>query len=93
MFTPLTAGFYQRGEQPLRATRQAQQRHRLLTVEMSFDFLRRYLSDFVTSLHPLVRDAVAGQSEKSAVAAPTRLTSRQQQLLASLREAPSTHSF
>jgi AraC-like DNA-binding protein len=88
VFTPLTAGFYRRGEQPLHATRQANQRHQFLTVEMSFDFLRRHLSDFVTSLHPLVRDVVSGQSEKSAVAVTTRLTSRQQQLLASLREAP-----
>ena len=88
LFTPLTIGFYRRGELPLRALRQANQRHRFLTVEMSFDFLRRHLSDFVTSLHPLVRDVVAGQSEKSAVTPPTRLTSRQQQLLASLREAP-----
>ena len=88
LFTPLTVGFYRRGEQPLRAMRQARQRHRFLTVEMSFDFLRRHLGDFVTSLHPLVRDVVAGQSEKSAVTPPARLTSRQQQLLASLREAP-----
>jgi len=87
-FTPLTAGFYRRGEQPLRAIRQANQRHQFLTVEMSFDFLRRYLSEFVTSLHPLVRDVVSGQSEKSAVTPPARLTSRQQQLLASLRDAP-----
>ncbi len=35
-----------------------------------------------------MREVVAGQSEKSAVVAPTRLTSRQQQLLASLRDAP-----
>jgi AraC-like DNA-binding protein len=87
-FAPLTAGFYRRGGQPLRATRQAGQRHQFLTVEMSFDFLERHLGDFVTSLHPLVRDVVSGQPEKSAVAKTTRLTSRQQQLLASLREAP-----
>ena len=88
VFGPLTAGFYRRGEQIVPATRSANQRHQFLTVEMSFDFLRRRLGDFVTSLHPLVREVVAGQSEKSAVAPPTRLTSRQQQLLASLREAP-----
>ncbi|HUB86363.1 MAG TPA: AraC family transcriptional regulator [Verrucomicrobiae bacterium] len=87
-FAPLTAGFYRRGEQLLRAAREANQRHRFLTVEMSFDFLRRNLGEFVTTLHPLVREVVAGQSEKSAVAAVTRLTSRQQQLLASLRDAP-----
>jgi len=87
-FAPLTVGFYRRGEQPLRASRQAEQRHQFLTVEMSFDFLRRHLGDFTPSLHPLVREVVSGQSEKSAVVMPTRLTSRQQQLLASLREAP-----
>lgn len=88
VFTPLTVGFYRRGEQPLRAARQAEQKHQFLTVEMSFEFLRRHLGDFTPSLHPLVREIVAGQSEESAVVAPTRLTSRQQQLLASLREAP-----
>ena len=88
VFAPLTAGFYRRGEQALPATRAADQRHQFLTVEMSFDFLRRHLGEFVTSLHPLVREVVSGQSEKSAVARPTRLTSRQQQLLASLRDAP-----
>jgi AraC-like DNA-binding protein len=87
-FTPLSIGFYRRGEQPLRASRQAEQRHQFLTVEMSFDFLRRHLGDFAPSLHPLVREVIAGQSEKSAVVMPARLTSRQQQLLASLREAP-----
>jgi AraC-like DNA-binding protein len=88
VFAPLTAGFYRRGEQMLPAMRAANQRHQFLTVELSFGFLRRHLGEFVTSLHPLVREVVAGQSEKSAVAPPTRLTSRQQQLLASLREAP-----
>src|SRR5260370_29059735 len=83
-----TFGFYRRGEEALPATRQANQQHQFLTVEMSYDFLRRHLSEFVTSLHPLVRDVVSGQSEKSAVAPTTRLTSRQQQLLASLRDAP-----
>jgi AraC-like DNA-binding protein len=88
VFTPFTAGFYRRGGQTLRATRQAHQRHQFLTIEMSFDFLRRHLCDSVALLHPLVRDMVSGQTEKSAVMTPTRLTSRQQHLLASLREAP-----
>ncbi len=88
VFAPLTAGFYRRGEQELSATRSAGQRHQFLTVEMSFEFLRRHLGEFSASLHPLVRDVVAGHAEKSAITPPTRLTSRQQQLLASLREAP-----
>ena len=87
-FAPLTAGFYRRGDQPLPANRAAGQRHQFLTVEMSFAFLRRHLGEFAPSLHPLVRDVVAGQSENSAVASSSRLTSRLQQLLASLRTAP-----
>jgi AraC family transcriptional regulator len=87
-FTPLTIGFYRRGDEVLPATRQANEEHQFLTVEMSFDFLRRHLGEFVTSLHPLVRDVVSGQSEKSAVAPTTRLTTRQLQLLASLQQAP-----
>jgi len=87
-FTPLTVGFYRRGEQSLQAVRDANQRHQFLTVEMSFDFLRRHLGELGKSLHPLVREITAGQSEKSTVAAPIRLTSRLQQLLTSLREAP-----
>ena len=87
-FTPLTIGFYRRGAEALPATRQANQQHQFLTVEMSYSFLRRHLGEFVTSLHPLVRDVVAGQSEKSAVAPTMRLTTRQLQLLASLPKAP-----
>ena len=87
-FTPLTIGFYRRGDEALPATRQANQQHQFLTVEMSFDFLRRHLGEFVTSLHPIVRDVVSGQSEKSAVAPTMRLTTRQSQLVASLRQAP-----
>ena len=85
---PLTAGFYRRGELALPAVRAAGQRHQFLTVEMSFGFLRRHLNGFGPSLHPLVREVIAGEAEKSSVAAPARLTSRLQQLLASLREAP-----
>jgi AraC-like DNA-binding protein len=88
VFAPLTAGFYRRVEQELHATRAANQRHQFLTVEMSFEFLRRHLGEFTASLHPLVREVVAGHPVKSALALPSRLTSRQQQLLASLREVP-----
>ena len=87
-FTPLTIGFYRRGAEALAATRQANQHHQFLTVEMSDGFLRHHLGESVAFLHPLVRDVVTGRSEKSAVAPTIRLTTRQLQLLASLRQAP-----
>ena len=87
-FTPLSVGFYRRGENPLAATRSAGQRHQFLTVEFSFEFLRQHLAGFTPALHPLVREVVTGPAGKSAVAAVARMTSRQQQLLASLRDVP-----
>ena len=87
-FAPMTVGFYRRGQQMLSAAREASQRHQFLTIEMSFDFLRQHLGEFVASLHPLVRDAVSSQPDKSAVAPVTRMTSRHQQMLSSLRQAP-----
>lgn len=87
-FGPMTAGFYRRGAAPLCGVRPAGQRHRFLTVEMGFEFLRRHLGPFAPSLHPLVGSVVSGQDETSAVAPATRLSSRQQQLLSSLRTPP-----
>jgi AraC family transcriptional regulator len=88
LFAPMTVGFYRRGQQPLRATRQPNQRHQFLTIEMSFDFLRAHLGEYVTSLHPLVCDVLGGRPDESAVAPVVHLTSRHQQLLSSLRQAP-----
>ncbi len=88
IFGPLTAGFYRRGNRPLEAWRAGRQQHRFLTVEISYDFLRRQMEGFRESLHPLVSDIFTTRGERSAVAPAIRLTSRLQQLLASLREPP-----
>lgn len=87
-FGPLSIGFYRRGDKDLKAIRLAGQQHQFLTVEISFKFLREHLAGFAATLHPLVREVVTGKSEASAVAPVTRMTSRQQQLLTTLREAP-----
>ncbi|MBV8375366.1 MAG: helix-turn-helix transcriptional regulator [Verrucomicrobia bacterium] len=87
-FTPWTIGFYRRGDEALPAIRQANQRHQFLTVEMSFDFLRRHLGEFVTSLHPLVREVVLDRPHKSAVVPTMRLTTHQSHLLTNLQKAP-----
>ena len=88
VFAPLSGGFYRQGKEPLLARRTANQRHQFLTVELSFEFLRRHLREWGASLHPLIRNVVAGEIGNSAVTPPARLTSRQQQLLSSLRDAP-----
>lgn len=87
-FAPMTVGFYCRAQQPLHATREANQRHQFLSIEMSLDFLQQQLGEFVTSLHPLVRDVVSERPEKSFVAPVALMNSRHQQILSSLRQAP-----
>jgi AraC family transcriptional regulator len=87
-FAPMTVGFYRRGEKPLAAVRNANQRHQFLTIEMSFDFLRKHLRDAPESLHPLVREVMDAKTCSSGVAPVMRLTSRHQHLLAGLRRAP-----
>jgi AraC family transcriptional regulator len=87
-FAPMTVGFYCRAQQPLSATREANQRHQFLSIEMSFDFLQQQLGEFVTSLHPLVRGVLSERSVKSFVAPVARMSSRHQQMLSSLRQAP-----
>ena len=44
-FTPNTAGFYHRGEEPLQAKRPAREQHRFLTVEFSCPFLSKHLAE------------------------------------------------
>jgi AraC-like DNA-binding protein len=85
---PLTAVFYRNAGNPLEGWRAAEQRHQFLTVEMSFDFLSRQLGASRGSLHPLVAEVCAGDSAASAVAPAAKLSSRLQQLLASLRDPP-----
>src|SRR5262249_19172195 len=62
--------------------------HQFLTAEMSYAFLRQHLAGVQESLHPQVSEIFSRRGGKSAVTPAIRLTSRLQQLLASLREPP-----
>ncbi len=88
VFAANTTGFYCRGNGVLKAVRPAGQRHRFLTVEMSFGFARQHLGDHRERLHPLVQEAITAKQVRSAVAPTLRLNSRHQVLLLSLREPP-----
>jgi AraC-like DNA-binding protein len=87
-FNPMTAGFYCRGEETLRAARNARERHQFITVELAPVFLARHLAGQETSLHPLIRAVVEGRRQGSGVAASAPMNAAQQQLIASLRNPP-----
>ena len=87
-FTPNTAGFYHRQNEPLTARRAAGQQHRFLTVEFSCPFLAKHLSGTEAKLHPVVRAAMTGCPCDQVAGATVRLTAAQLQTIATLRQPP-----
>jgi AraC-like DNA-binding protein len=85
---PASGVFYCQPNNALRASRSAKQRHQFITIEFSFDFLRQQLLPFAGSMHPLIDSVVSCREPSDCVSASSRLGSRQQQLLHSLREPP-----
>ncbi len=87
-FTPGTAGFYHRREEPLVAKRVAREQHQFLTVEFSVPFLTKHFAETKSILHPIVRAAMENNSAAPAVSTPVRLGSAQSQLISTLRQPP-----
>ncbi len=87
-FTPGSAGFYFRENEPLKAKRKAGERHQFLTVEYSCPFLAKHLAGTEATLHPTVRAAIEGRSPESVSGVITKLTAAQQQIIATLRQPP-----
>jgi len=87
-FSPNTAGFYHREDEPLTAKRSSGQQHQFLTVEFSCPFLAKHLSGMESMLHPIVRAAVEGCPCQLVSGTTVRLTASQQQIVATLRQPP-----
>jgi AraC-like DNA-binding protein len=85
---PLTAGFYSPGRERLDAWRDANQRHRFVTVEFSPRFLRERLAACDGALHPLVEGFARGDSARAGVGEIHRLTAAQEQRIARLVNPP-----
>ena len=93
-FESLAAGFYARAQQPIRARREAGQRHRFITIELSPAYARRRLSGCDGALHPVVENFVLGgrqdaRSPNSGLGRIQRLTAEQEQLVAQM-QSPAT---
>ncbi len=87
-FTPGTAGFYHRHDEPLIAKRAANEQHQFLTVEFSGAFLAKHLTGMEGVLHPIVKGAIENSPGKIVASTPVRLGAAQQQLIATLRQPP-----
>ena len=87
-FSPMTAGFYCRGAEPLEAARTGCERHQFITVELAPEFLTRHLAGQEDVLHPLIRAVLAGKRSVTGVGPSVPLTTTQQQIVTSLRNPP-----
>jgi AraC-like DNA-binding protein len=85
----LTAGFYMQRRSGLKAVRHGGDRHRFVTIELSLPFLRSQIAPEETGLHPRVSRLLDGGSRTNAtVSEAFRLSSAQQEMVASLRHPP-----
>ena len=83
-----TAGFYVRGDEPLTGERATGEPHQFVTLELSFDFLRSHLQSQQLGLHPLILRVMGGENRVGGVGRTHPITTRQEELLKSLRDPP-----
>ena len=87
-FEPLAAGFYLPGRDGLQAWRNANERHRFITIEFSRPFLREQTACCDGALHPLVERFVRGEIANGCLGKIHRLTATQEQRVLRLVNPP-----
>jgi len=87
-YGPSSSGYYAVGDEPLRATRQAHDRHRFVTLEYSREHLQEQLAASEGELAPAMRAVIFPKREQSVVSQPQPMTAEQRAIVASLAEPP-----
>ena len=87
-YGPSSSGYYAIGDEPLRATRQANDRHRFVTLEYSREHLQQQFGGSEGDLTPAMREVIFPKRETSVVSMPQPMTAEQRAIVASLAEPP-----
>lgn len=87
-FTPQSAGFYSRADEALAGVRRAGERHQFITVELSREFLTRYLPGDDAQIHPQLAGFLSKRSARSTVSDAIPLSGDHRALVMSLRNPP-----
>ncbi len=87
-YVPSSSGYYAIGDEPLRATREANDRHRFVTLEFSREHLQSQLAASEGELTPAMREVVFPTREQSIVSHPQPMTAEQRAIVASLTTPP-----
>jgi AraC-like DNA-binding protein len=85
----VTAGFYAQRVSGLKGVRRGGDRHQFITIELSLPFLKSQVATAANGLHPCLSGLLShGSRTGAAVSESFRLSSAQQELVASLRHPP-----
>lgn len=87
-YLPSSSGYYAIGDEPLRATRQAHDHHRFVTLEFSRTHLQAQLADSEGELTPAMREIVFPRKDRSVVSQPQPMSQTQRAIVASLTTPP-----
>ena len=87
-YLPDTSGYYSVADEPLNATRQANQRHQFVTLEFSRKHLQKQLEHCESDLDPHMRQAVFSGKDSATVSAPQPITREQRVVVGSLLQPP-----
>ena len=87
-YGPSSSGYYALGDEPLRATRQAHDHHRFVTLEYSREHLQAQFAASESDLTPTMREVIFPRKKQSIVSAPQPMTAEQCAIVASLAQPP-----
>jgi AraC-like DNA-binding protein len=87
-YAPGTSGYYSVADEPLNASRQAQERHQFVTLEFSKEHLQMQLRHCEADLDAHLRDTVFSAREGATVSSPRPISREQSQVVGSLLQPP-----
>lgn len=81
-------GYYSLGEDPLVATRDANDRHRFVTLEFSREHLQKQIEHCEDDLDPQMRAAIFPRKDQAVVSQPRPMSVQQRDVVATLAQPP-----
>ena len=87
-YLPGNSGYYAIADEPLPASRQARDHHQFVTLEFSWEHLRKQFVHNEADLEPEIRRVIFGDKNESVVAPARPMSIQQRDVVAGLAEPP-----
>jgi AraC family transcriptional regulator len=87
-YNPGNSGYYAIANEPLPASRQANDHHQFVTLEFSREHLQKQFVQSEADLEPEIRRVIFGDKDQSVVAPARPMSTQQRDVVASLAEPP-----